>query len=440
MGFTVAATLGILLPSISSELDLSPGQQGMLASADFWGAFGLALPLSWWTSRYSPKLLTAVTLLLGTLLLLFQSWASAFSTLLLGRLGFGITTLAMLPAMPLLMRQWFRQREIILVNGVANIFFGVVVAGGLVLTPRILSGFGDEWRSVLYTFSALFGGLTLLWIVLGRERVTQESRRQETVREVGLVKAALSHRDLWVAGFGFLGTNMCRGAFLSFFPTLMLDTYQVSLQWSGAVLALTIFIGGFAGFGFSYLLANTDKRGGVLQVLGLVMAGTYVGMALAGSVPILIPLAILNGIAWGSFPILITVPYQLPGIRPREVAIAISFVTMTVSGGTALGPLVTGFLQEGLGDLRMALLILGFLGLSLTVSGRLRFGFGIRAGGVWSGTTPPSGVRIRLGGDEQAPHNAFTKFGRKAYNVGATRPSVDQDQSRIFTTGLLFSP
>ena len=61
MGFMVASTVGILLPSISEELNLSPSQQGMLGSSAFWGNLILAIPLSWWTSRYGPKLLTTVT-------------------------------------------------------------------------------------------------------------------------------------------------------------------------------------------------------------------------------------------------------------------------------------------------------------------------------------------------------------------------------------------
>jgi len=65
-GFMIMSTLGILLPAISEDMDLSPTQQGMLGSAAFWGNLTLAIPLSWWTSRYGPKILTTVTLLLGT--------------------------------------------------------------------------------------------------------------------------------------------------------------------------------------------------------------------------------------------------------------------------------------------------------------------------------------------------------------------------------------
>jgi MFS family permease len=141
------------------------------------------------------------------------------------------------------------------------------------------------------------------------------------------------------------------------------------------LLAVSILMGGIAGLGFGYLSMNTGKGKVILQTLGLLMVVTYVGMTLTGYIPVLFALSLLNGVAWGFWPILFTVSFHLPGIRPREVAVAVSFTMMMSSGGTALGPLVTGFLQESLGDLRVSLLMVSFAALSLTTAGTLlRFG------------------------------------------------------------------
>ena len=67
---------------------------------------------------------------------------------------------------------------------------------------------------------------------------------------------------------------------------------------------------------------------------------------------------LLNGFAWAFFPILITVPFNLRGIRPRELAVAFSFTMMMVSFGYALGPLLTGIIQEATDDLKLALLVM----------------------------------------------------------------------------------
>ena len=370
-GFMTVSTLGILLPAISSELRLSPSQQGLLGSAAFWGSVTLAIPLSWWTSRYRPKPLTTVTLVVGVFFLLFQGWAPTLVFLIVGRLSFGLARLAREPARALLVLQWFPDREIIMVNSVSNALFGLVVGGGLVLTPYILSIAEDNWRTVQYLFGAVFMVPTVLWMVLGRERVTPEYPARESSRDTGLLRGALLHRDLWVSGLSLLGANLAWSSFLSFFPTLMLDSYQVSLQSSGIVLALGIFVGGVAGLGVGYVVMVTDKRKIILIAMGALMTGTYIGMTSTGSVPLLALLGFMNGIAWGFWPILHTVPFQLPAIRPREVAVALAFMMTMISAGGVLGPLVTGLLQEALGDLRLALLIVSLSALSLSAAGIL---------------------------------------------------------------------
>ena len=73
------------------------------------------------------------------------------------------------------------------------------------------------------------------------------------------------------------------------------------------------------------------------------MPVTYLRMIMTGSIPILIGLTLLNGVAWGFWPILFTVPFHLTGKRPRQAAVA--FTMMMSSVGTALGPLTAGLLQ-----------------------------------------------------------------------------------------------
>ena len=374
-GFMVLFIIGIFLPVISEDLDLSPGEQGLLGSASHWGSIALALPISLWSSRFGAKNITTVTLALGTVCLFVQGWSPVFAVLLVARLAFGIILVAQQPARAFLTQQWFRSREIILVNGLSNVFFGLIVGGGLAAAPFILGAFGDDWRATFRAFGIMFGVLTFLWLLLGKERLTEEYRRQESSQEPGVLRRTLSHRDLWICAFGFLGATTAMGAFLSFFPTLMLESYDLSLRWSGGILALGVLVGGLTGLGIGYLAAIKSKERVFLQGLGVLMVATYLGMLLTGSIPALLALNFANGVAWGFFPILITVPFQLPGIRPREVAMGLAFTIMASSLGSAVGPLITGFLQEPLGGLKASLFLVSFASLSLSVAGlTLRFG------------------------------------------------------------------
>ena len=125
----------------------------------------------------------------------------------------------------------------------------------------------------------------------------------------------------------------------------------------------------------AWAASTTGREKNFLQVLGLLMIGTNLGMILNGSVPTLFVLSFFNGVAWAVFPILVTVPFHLPHIKPRELAVAFAFTMMMTSVGTSLGPLFTGFLQETFDDLKMALLLISFTSVSLILAGStLKFG------------------------------------------------------------------
>ena len=366
----VVSTVGILLPSISSDLHLSPAQQGTLGSAAFWGNLALAIPLTWWASRFRLKPLTTFTLALGTLSLFVQGWSPIFIVLILGRLVFGLSVIAREPARAMLLRQWFRPYEIIWAQSIGAAMFGVVVGGGILATPYILDAFGDSWRATFNIFAIAFVILTVMWIVLGREQIEIESDETDHSQS-GIIQGALSYRDVWITSFGFLGATFAWSGFVGFLPTLLLQSSNISLHWSGLILAIFIIIGGVAGLFLARAAMAVNNRRYFLQSLGILMACTYAGMTLTSSLPLLISLSILNGLAWGFWPILHSVPFQLPGIRTREVAVSLALITMMIAGGTAFGPLATGFLQEATGSLNTALIIVSIAPISLTISGTL---------------------------------------------------------------------
>jgi len=227
----------------------------------------------------------------------------------------------------------------------------------------------------LRIFGLYFAGITALWIILGRERKNEADENVVMPQGLDVVKGALGHRDLWIGGLGFVGATMSFAAFLAFYPTLMLEEFDISLRLSGGILALGVVVGGIGGMVIAWA-ANTPVRNRIiLQVLGILMIGTNVGMVLTGSVTALFVLSFFNGVAWTFFPILVTVPFHLPRIRPRELAVAFAFTMMMTSVGTSLGPLITGFLQEALDDLKMALFLISFTSISLFIAGStLRFG------------------------------------------------------------------
>lgn len=368
--FMVHLALGLLLPAISDDLGLSPVQQGVLSSAAFWASLVIAIPIGWYASRFSPRTLTTVMITVASACIFVQAWAPGFIVLSIGRLVFGLTLVAREPARALLTLQWFPRHEIVMVSSISNLLFGLVVGGGLAVTPFILGFVDNDWRGVFRVFGIYFVVLTLLWLVLGREGPNRDrERRSPGLGDLALVKSALAYRDLWIAGMAFVGYMASYTAFLSFFPTLTEAAYGISVRSSGIILAIGIAAGGIFGVWFGYIALDFDKGKAILRFMGIVVVGTFVGMTLTGSMPALLVLSLVNGIGSGFFPILYTVPFLLPGIRPREVAVGSSFLTMCMSAGGVIGPLLAGYIEESAGSLRAGLVVCSLLSIALTIAG-----------------------------------------------------------------------
>ena len=167
-GFIMVFTLGLLLPSITEELNLSPGMQGILGSSAFLGQAIVAIPMAWWTSRFNPVAVIGSTIVLGALLLVLQGWSPSFAVLLIGRFAFGIALVTMEPPGAKLIYQWFPINKILFVNAIQNALFGFLMAIGVLVTPLLLDALND-WRLLLYLSGAAYAFIAVVWILLGRQ-------------------------------------------------------------------------------------------------------------------------------------------------------------------------------------------------------------------------------------------------------------------------------
>ena len=371
MGFLIANTIGILLPAISSELDLTPIQQGMLSSAPFWAHVGLMIVIALWVSRYAPKILTLVTVVLGAAFILVQAWAQGFFGIFVGRLLFGVTMIAREPARSLLIRQWLPQKEVNHAGGISNLFFGIIVSGGLFLLPMLLNYFDGNWRNVMITFAFIFFGLAIVWAIFGKENPLAKQEAKEKDSEFQIIVRIFSYKDVWFAGIGFLGVVMSFASFNSFLPTLFADSYDISLGKSGLIIGLYILPGGFSGVIVGLFCKSPKSRSFILILSGIVITITYGAMTLVDSYNWLILLALANGLAWGFFPLLYMVPFHISGIKPREIAVSVATVMTMASIGSAIGPTLTGYLQESLGSLETSLRYISIAPMTLLIAGIL---------------------------------------------------------------------
>ena len=367
----VVLVIGLLLPAIGLDLNLTSTQQGLLASIPFWGSVVLTIPCSIWFSRYRPALLTSITLVFGTIFLFGQALASIFVVILGFRLLFGLAMVAREPARPTLIRQRFSPREYVAVNGLIAGILCLTIATVMVATPHVLSSLGGDWRGTLTILGSAFAFLTILWILLGRDGSEFHSKFGESPVEPISVKNVTRHKDLWLAGFGFVGATMAWSAFVTFYPTFMLDKFLLPVGHSGLILAFSMVCSGVVSLVIGYVATTPKRRSSILKIGGILIAGSQILLLTTDSLPVLLVIAAVNGIGMGLYPILLTVPFQLPAIGARELSVAHSIIMTSLSLGMALGPIAIGLLQEPLGGLGTTLVFVSLTALAVVLSGFL---------------------------------------------------------------------
>lgn len=181
--------------------------------------------------------------------------------------------------------------------------------------------------------------------------------------------SVVRHRELWLACAGPLGTMAVWTAFGTFWPSYMHQTHSLPLTTLGLVFGLISLGQAPAGLCFGYLASRWGVGRGILMGCGVVMALFSMVLLLTTSVPLLLLAGTMVGLSWGYVPIVTTIPYKLPGVTPREIAVAMSLLSSMFALGGTVGPVVAGVLVELTGSAFLGLALMCLWPLLLTAIG-----------------------------------------------------------------------
>ena len=366
---TIIYLIGILLPDISEDLNLSPSQQGWLGSSVLLANLFLAIPLSTLLSRYRPWRIVAILSLLVGVFGLLQGWSPILAVLLIGRVGSGLGFTAAMAPRSLLIQQWSSRRQLPVTNGIwiggVDLFMGIA----FFLTPVIIAWWG--WRSTYYFLGGIALALAVVWMIVGKERETAEYQKRIESQDSTPLSAIMKHPELWILALGMTGSMMGSTGFQVFWPTLAEEKLGISPLLIGITLGLSSFAAAPIALVVNAVPTFVRKQPAVLAVSGVAVTGVYMGLLFANSTPLVLLLGVGEGLSRAYFPVLMTMVYQMPGIKPREVGVGLALMETCIWGGGAIGPLVVGFVEESTGDLRLAIMIISFAPLVLLISAGL---------------------------------------------------------------------
>ena len=374
--------LSPLLPLAIEEYDISHWAAGLLVSLPMLVGAAIGIPGGILIARVGVKR-AYMWAWVCMALLAIAPIVPNFYVLLFLRLAYGVGLALMVVATGPLVMQWFKPREMLVVNSLNTAILSGGVAASLAGAVPLAELLG--WKMTLTVFSGIGIVGTILWPLAPRDRDTGVERRPGiSVREVFTV---LKGRAVALLVAADAGIFIQYTALTTWLPTFYAEERGISAQEAGIITSILPFVGIFAvlaggaipllfesfraklaifgGLGdflFSYrgILASS----GILAILGGL--GAFLLSTQAG---IYIAVVVLGVGSWFYVPALLTIPMRLSGATPERVA-AVWGSYMTFSGlGMFIFPILVGWLYDNFNSYYPGFVICAVASWSLLICG-----------------------------------------------------------------------
>ena len=358
----VSYTFGLFLPFIREDLNISPLQAGLLQAVWWITAAGLSLPFGAWFSRFRPVQLSLVSLVLGAPFLFVQALAPGFWVLLFGRFLFILCHTLNTPARALLLRQWCAPHQYALVQSMGLSQHSVILALAVSLSPWVIEGLGS-WRIAYAVLGGFFMAQILAWILVAREKHAPPQPPSQDEEGGGQSPWVALRRfpQGWLIAVVMLFLSSTWTGIVTFLPTLWVDERDIDLTLGGPLLGFLYYgliPGGFLG---GWLLTKLRSRKALLVVPALLNAVFGVVITLAEAPPLLMVFITGLGLVWVATPAIQVLPFEFPGVLPREVAVLTGLILTFMGVGFAMGPMLVGVVAQLTGSIQTGLIALSLL-------------------------------------------------------------------------------
>ncbi len=361
-------TLGFLLPGMAEDLDLSLTEQGWLSASIMFTNLLFEVPSNWFFSRFRPWRSSVVSFGTAALFVALKGFAPTLLFLFVARIGLGLIYLSTQASRTILLIHWIPSRQVGRANGIMFSILETTIGFGFMLIPAILWLADGDWRRTLYIWAIVSAAGAFVWLLWGRDRPKEEMPQSTETSGGTPMRVLWRYKVPWILGFGVSGITGARSAYATFWPQYLDDTYGTALVTVGLILGIAGMTKGPMILGVTLISAIANRTPYLLMVCGILMSVTSFGMVSSGSALLLFLFGIVNGMCMCFIPAMLTMIYRLPGIREREVAVAVAVYFSCLWTGSALGPMVTGYIGD-VTDLRTGLSVAAFTPLTLTTAG-----------------------------------------------------------------------
>jgi ACS family D-galactonate transporter-like MFS transporter len=384
--------LSVAAPQLTSELNLSPSNMGILLSAFFWTYAICQLLGGWLVDRYDVRIIYGLGFIVWSLATAGTGFVTSFATLLVFRLLLGIGECVAYPAYSKILAGNFPESHRGIANALIDAGSKAGPAIGTLVGGMIVAELG--WRALFFILG--FGSLIWvpLWFIWGprdRALAVSASSKAPAISEI------VRRRDAWGTFFGLFCGNYVWYFLITWLPLYLVKARGFSLEKMAILGSLPFFciaIGTTLG---GYLSDRMIARGmGVTQVRkGFVVAGFLLSL----------PMVLVAFVSDAHFAVgLLVVASFCFGFYSSNLWA----ITQTLAGPSAAGkwtglqngfgnlagvvaPTFTGFVVEATGSFQLAFLSVAVM----LICGAICFGFVIGPVKETTWSTSPYTVAVR---------------------------------------------
>ncbi len=356
-----------ILPVIIKDLSIDRATAGLLVALPMLVAALFGLPGGLITMRLGLRqTFGAAWVAMG--LLALSPVAPNFPFLLTLRVLYGLGIAMMFTASGPLLLQWFRPKEVLVMNGLNTAILSLGIFLSLATAVPLAEAL--EWKGTL----GLFGGAgvlgTLAWGFLGRS----PAREEHLASAVPLrgILGVLRSRAILLLLAADAGVLIQYTALSAWLPTFYSEVRGMSLARAGFMTGLLPLVGVFAVIAGALLPLRFGAPRVFLIVPGVMIIVGGLGSFSLGSTPGIYASVILVGIgSWLYVPTLLSWTMQLAGMVPGNVAIVWGTLIAVSGIGMFISPVLVGFLRDASGTFTLGFLICSAAAWSLLVAGIL---------------------------------------------------------------------
>jgi len=334
-----------LLPLIIDDLGITRASASLLVALALLVHAFFGLPGGFIAVRFGLKRVFGVSwFMIGALAL--SAVAPNFLTLLILRLSFGVGFGAIIPATGPILMQWFRPREITIMNGlyIAALSLGVAISVATAAPLADVIG----WQNAL----GVFGGIGLLgavaWTFLGKTRL--DATHVGSFISLGEVWGVLRRRIFLLLVAADSLVFMQYAALTTWLPTFYHESRDMSLTQAGFVTGLLPLVGVFAVLVGGFLPLKFNSKRPYFIVPGILVGLGGLGSFLMDNTTGIYVSLILLGIgSWSYAPTLLSLPMQLAGMTPEKVAVVWGSLVTVAGFGMFVSPIAVGAIRDAFG-------------------------------------------------------------------------------------------